>query len=133
MRAARHPSSILSILAMFLLLAPLSSRGGQRAGEKNPTTRVRIELTAGDNNKPLADASVYVRFPANPKAPNGKLIELNLKTNQQGVAESPEIPQGKVLIQVIAPGWKTYGEWFDVKQQEQTIPVHLVRPTTNWY
>ena len=62
-----------------------------------------------------------------------RAIEFNLKTNQEGVARSPEIPKGKILIQIVAPTWKTFGEYFDVNQDEQTIQIHLVRPTTKWY
>ena len=70
-----------------------------------------------------------MKFVQDRKLRKDKTIELNLKTNQEGVARSPEIPQGKTLIQIIAPGWKTYGEWHDVNQSEQTIEIHLVRPT----
>jgi hypothetical protein len=91
------------------------------------TSRLRIEVTGGDTKKPVADASVYLRFPEKKKD------ELDLKTNQEGVARSPEIRQGKVLIQIVAPGWKTYGEYHDVTEAEQTIQIHLVRPTTRWY
>ena len=30
-----------------------------------------------------------------------------------------------ILIQIVAPGWKTYGQRFDIEQAEQTIPIHL--------
>jgi len=97
------------------------------ASEKHGTSRLRIEVTGGDANKPVDNASVYLRFPKEKK------IELDLKTNQAGVARSPEIPQGKVLIQIVAPGWKTYGEYHDVSESEQTIQIHLLRPATRWY
>jgi hypothetical protein len=95
--------------------------------KRNATSRLRIELTGGDENKPVADASVYLRFP------DQKKVELDLKTNQEGIARSPEIRQGKVLIQVVAPGWKTYGEYHDVTESEQTIQIHLVKPPIKWY
>ena len=41
---------------------------------------------------------------------------MNLKTNQSGVCHVPVIPPGKFVIQVIAEGWKTYGEYYDVNQ-----------------
>ena len=97
------------------------------ARDKNATTRLRIEVTGGDTNKPVADASVYLRFPEKKKD------ELDLKTNLEGIARSPEIRQGKVLIQIVAPGWKTYGEYHDATEPEQTIQIHLVKPTTHWY
>ena len=46
-----------------------------------------------------------------------KKAELDLKTNQEGIARSPEIPQGKILVQIVAPGWKTYGEFHDIAEQ----------------
>jgi hypothetical protein len=96
-------------------------------------SRVRIELTGGANQKPIPDASVYLKFSKDAKSEKGKLIELNIKTNLEGIAQSPEIPQGKILIQIVAEGWKTYGEWHEVTQDEQTIPIHLDRPTSKWY
>jgi hypothetical protein len=97
------------------------------ARDKNATSRLRIEVTGGDTNKPVADASVYLRFPEKKKD------ELDLKTNLEGIARSPEIRQGKVLIQIVAPGWKTYGEYHDATEPEQTIQIHLVRPPIRWY
>jgi hypothetical protein len=101
--------------------------------DKQATARLRIELTGGDDNQPIGDASVYVKFQQDPKAQKGKQVEMNLKTNSEGVALSPDIPQGTILIQVIAQRWKTFGQRFNINQAEQTIPIHLVRPTTNYY
>jgi hypothetical protein len=132
----RERLSFLS--ALFLLLAlicspmaapPLAAQSDRPTfpDKHAGTSRLRIEVTGGDTNKPVADASVYLRFPEKKKE------ELDLKTNQEGVARSPEIRQGKVLIQIVAPGWKTYGEYHDIREAEQTIQIHLVRPTTRWY
>jgi hypothetical protein len=98
-----------------------------------PTVKLRIELTGGDDDKPIPDASVYLRFQLDPKSKKSKPVEVNLKTNQEGVALSPDIPQGVILIQVVAPGWKTFGEKHDIEQAEMTMPIHLSRPTTNYY
>jgi len=95
--------------------------------DKNATARLRIEVTGGDANKPVSDASVYLRYP------DDKKFELDLKTNQEGIARSPEIRQGKILIQIVAPGWKTYGEYHDISEAEPTIQIHLAKPTTHWY
>ena len=95
-----------------------------KAASEKGASRLRIELTGGDENKPIPDASVYIKY---------KKVELNVKTNQEGIARSPDIPRGKILPQVVAPGWKTYGEWQDVTEDEQTIRIHLIRPTTKWY
>jgi hypothetical protein len=127
----RASLAFLAILFGLALLTPALTAQSDKdpaAGDKrNGTSRLRIELTGGDENKPVADASVYLRFP------DKKKVELDLKTNQEGIARSPEVRQGKVLIQVVAPGWKTYGEYHDVTESEQTIQIHLVKPPIRWY
>ncbi len=104
--------------------------------EQNPsesaTTKLRIIVTAGED-KPVGNASVYVRF----NTPGGflrheKQVEMNFKTNQDGSVKVPDIPQGKVLIQVIAKGWHTYGKWYDVEKDEETIAIKLAAPP-HWY
>ena len=46
----------------------------------------------------------------------GKAIRTTyeLRTNQDGEARIPEIPQGKIRIQVIAKGYQTFGQIFDI-------------------
>ena len=122
---------LLAMLFGPALLTPAltaqSDKAPAASDKRIGTSRLRIELTGGDENKPVADASIYLRFP------DQKKVELDLKTNQEGIARSPEIRQGKVLIQVVAQGWKTYGEYHDATESEQTIQIHLVKPPIRWY
>ena len=95
------------------------------------TTKLRIHVTAAD--KPVGNASVYVRFPvAGGLFHKEKLSELNLKTNEDGSAKVPDIPRGKILIQVVAKGWKTYGKWYDVDTDALTVEIKL-EPPPHWY
>jgi len=95
-------------------------------------TKLKIRV-ATDSDKPIANASVYVRFyTAGGLLHHDKLAELNFKTNQDGSVKVPEIPQGKILIQVIATGWHTYGKWYDVEKEEESIEIKLV-PPPHWY
>jgi hypothetical protein len=92
--------------------------------------RIRVET---DTDKPIANASVYVRFyTSGGLLHHDKLAELNFKTNQDGSVKVPEIPQGKILIQVIATGWHTYGKWYDVEKEEESVEIKLA-PPTHWY
>jgi len=93
---------------------------------------VAIVATGGEDKKPIDSASVYIRYVEEHKHGKDKKIEMNLKTNQSGVCHVPVIPPGKFVVQVIADGWKTYGEYYDVNQAEQTINIVLVRPP-KWY
>ena len=95
-------------------------------------SRLTIIVTGGEDKKPVDSASVYVKFVEERKYAKDKKIEMNLKTNVSGVCHVPVLPPGKFLIQVVAPGWKTFGEYYDIGQTEQTIHIELVRPP-KWY
>ena len=155
--SSRHKAGVLATLLPLLLVAlPCSalpryqqSQQNQSATQEAPspdkpveskkdakpsdptTTRLRIRVTASD--KPVGNASVYVRFPVTGGLfHHDKLAELNLKTNEDGSAKVPDIPRGKILIQVVAKGWKTYGKWYEINSDEQTVEIKL-EPPPHWY
>jgi hypothetical protein len=103
-----------------------------RADSGANDSRLTIVVTGGEDKKPIDSASVYVRYVEEHKHGKDKKIEMNLKTNLSGVCHVPVIPPGQFLVQVIADGWKTYGEYYDINQTEQTINITLVRPP-KWY
>ena len=95
-----------------------------------PMTRLRIEVR-NYNNKPVERASVVVRFVEgrSPAKLGTKVItQWELRTNQEGVVKVPPIPQGKILIQVIAKGYQTFGQSFEVAEEEKTIEIKLNPP-----
>ena len=96
------------------------------------TTKLRIHVVSADD-KPVSNASVYVRFPiAGGLFHKDKLAELNLKTNEDGSVKVPDIPRGKILIQVVAKGWKTYGKWHEIDTETMTVEIKL-EPPAHWY
>jgi hypothetical protein len=108
---------------------PLPKAGAQ----KNVSTeRITIEVTGGDKDAPVENASVYLKYVAERKIVKDKQYELNVKTNREGIAHVPGAPLGRVLIQIIAEGWKTYGRWYDITDAKQPIKIHLDRPP-KWY
>jgi hypothetical protein len=109
------------------------------ASDSSPSTktspqsnRIRIEVTGGNADTPVENASVYLKYVEERKLRKDKKIELNVKTNREGVAHVPDAPLGKVLIQVIAEGWKTYGKWIEITEPRQIIKVKLEKPP-RWY
>ncbi|MBZ5699826.1 MAG: hypothetical protein LAN18_14915 [Acidobacteriia bacterium] len=129
----------LIVLSSLVLLLPLAVRGQDKNSDAkgksdaaSETVHLTIVITGGDDKKPVESASVYVKYVTERKLAKDKKIEMNLKSNLSGVCHVPEIPRGKILIQVIAPGWKTFGEYYDLEQAEQTINITLVRPP-KWY
>lgn len=113
--------------------APGQSAASSSEQPSDGMSRLRIEITGVPDKKPVADASVYVKFGQQRVILKDRVIELNLKTNAQGLARTPAVPQGKVLIQVVAPGWRTFGQWYDVSEAEQTIRIELERPARRWF
>jgi hypothetical protein len=130
------------ILGLSLgLLNGLPARGAAQQDQNPPprtkqqrpdaANRLTIEVNGGDDNKPVENASVYVKY-VESRLVKDKKVELNVKTNRDGVAHVPDAPMGRVLIQVVADGWKSYGRWYDVTESKQTIKLHLERPP-KWY
>lgn len=113
----------LTALLALLAIAPLRA-------DDTPMTRLRIEVKTL-TEKPIDRASVVVRFVEGRSIIKlGKKINTTwqLKTNQEGVVKVPEMPQGKILIQVIAKGYQTFGETFEVNEEERTISIKLNPP-----
>jgi hypothetical protein len=96
-----------------------------------PGNRLTIEVTGGDANKPVENASVYVKT-VEQHLIKDKKLEVNVKTNPNGVAHVPDSPMGRVLIQIVADGFKPYGHWYDITEPKQVIKIHLERPP-KWY
>jgi hypothetical protein len=108
-------------LALLFLVTGLALTAGD-------TTTLTIHVTnlAG---KPVGNASVIVRFV------EGALVKLNkshkeweLRTSEEGIAKIPPLPQGKILVQVIAKNYQTYGGNFDVEVDQKVIDVVLNPP-----
>jgi len=123
-------------LALILFAACASSPAQQAAPPKEtpapaPIPRLTIEITGGDADKPIENASVYLKTQED-RLIKDKKTELNVKTNVQGIAHVPQPPVGRVLIQVVAEGWKPYGHWYDITDSRQVVKIHLDRPP-KWY
>ena len=96
-----------------------------------PMTKIRVEVRKASNDKPIDRASVVVRFVEGRSVVKlGKKImtSYQMRTNQDGVATMPPIPQGKIQIQVIAKGLQTYGQIIDIGEEEKTVEVKLNDP-----
>jgi hypothetical protein len=94
--------------------------------------RLRIEVTGGEKNVAVENASVYLKYVEEKKLAKDRKYALNVKTNRSGVAHIPDPPMGKVLIQIVADGWKTYGKYYQLTDPGEVIKIHLDRPP-KWY
>ena len=78
------------------------------------------------NGKPVKNASVIMH----PVRKNGKQKNsgLQLKTNTEGKTSFDGVPYGPLRIQVLAQGFQTFGEDYDVNKPEMEITIKLKRP-----
>ena len=112
---------VISMVIAGLLALPLL------AGDM---AKIQVKVT-NLSGKPVDRASVIVRFIEGRSVVKlGKKIRTQWETatNQEGLAKIPEIPQGKILVQVIAKGYQTYGGTVEVNDDEKTIEVKLKPP-----
>jgi hypothetical protein len=138
MKLWRLTAGCLSIAALAAAGMIANERAEQTPAAKTPasasdqTSRVTIEVSGGESETPVENASVYIKYVEERKIKKDKKVELNVKTNRDGSAHVPDAPLGRVLIQVVADGWKTYGRWYDISDAKQLIKVHLEKPP-RWY
>ena len=76
-----------------------------------------------ERGKPVDRASVIVKFVSGRslKALGLKKARLSweLKSSQEGMAKIPGIPKGKILIQINAKNYQTFGDTFDIDEDER--------------
>ncbi len=114
----------------FAIVAALFLAVALPALADHPMTKLRVEVK-NVSSKPVERAAVVVKFVEGRsvvKLGKSVITRWELRTNQEGVANVPTIPQGKILIQVIAKGYQTFGQTFEVNEEEKTIEVKLNPP-----
>ncbi|MCW5964929.1 MAG: carboxypeptidase regulatory-like domain-containing protein [Bryobacterales bacterium] len=97
-------------------------------------TAITVEVM-NDRDKPIPRASVIVRFVEGRSVVKlGKKIitSYELRTSNEGKVTVPPIPQGKILIQVIAKGYQTYGDYHEIYEDEKTIPIVMAAPAKQY-
>jgi hypothetical protein len=120
----RHPFVRTFVAATVLLIALAATAVAA------PMTKIAIVLK-NQSGKPVEHASVVVRFVQGHSIVKlGKSIKttFELRSNQEGEARIPSIPQGKILVQVIAKGYQTFGQTFDISEEEKTLEITLNPP-----
>jgi hypothetical protein len=78
------------------------------------------------NGKPVRNASVIMH----PVKGSWKQANsgLELKTDAEGKTSFDGVPFGRLRVQVIAPGYQTYGDDYSVDKTEMEIVVRMKRP-----
>ena len=120
----------LAVLLVVGLAAWAAARVLLAGGDDE--VRLEVLVTAEETGKPISQAAVYVKYQEERFLRRDKKEELSGKTNDEGRAILPTVKAGKVLVQVVAKGWKTYGQHYEVTGPRQTIEIKL-KPAKKWY
>jgi uncharacterized GH25 family protein len=93
-------------------------------------TKLTIQVRT-KSGKPVDHASVIVKFVQGRSVVKfGKKIrtEWEQHTNEEGIAKIPSLPQGTILVQVIAKNYQTFGQNFEVNEDQKTLEITLNPP-----
>jgi hypothetical protein len=119
------------MLAQFLFAAALvASASLLQAEDESDMSRLRIEVRS-IYDKPIDRAAVIVKFiEGRSVAKLGKQVikRWEVRTNQEGVAKLPSMPQGKVRIQVVAKHYQTFGDTFELDEENEVVKIQLNPP-----
>jgi hypothetical protein len=99
-----------------------------------PMTSLQVQVLS-PGGRPVDRASVIVTFVkgrAKTKLYRKEFTHWELKTNQQGIAKIPPIPQGTIKVQIIASNFQTFGDFFEVEEPEKTLTVQLKDPQAQY-
>jgi len=122
----------LPVFAAGLLLIPMAwaqTGRGRKYKPPPPTCNVTVTVVRGEDGKPVENAAV-VFHPVKDGKDKGNM---ELRTNEHGQANLNLIPIGDtLLLQVIADGFRTFGEEYPLPDATKTIEVKLQRPVPQY-
>lgn len=107
----------------FLLTALAAASDKQSASASN----LHFTVVKDYNNKPVRNASVILH-PVNKDGSQSK-GGFQIKTDLEGKALSEGIPYGPLRVQVLAPGFQTFGDDYQINKPDIEIEIRLKRPS----
>jgi hypothetical protein len=113
---------------LFLLSAALISAALMASDKKDegPQSALSFVVLKDDTGKPIRNAAVVLH----PVGQHGKQAKsgFELKSDNDGKTHFDGIPYGTWRVQVIANGFQTFGDDYNINQPAQEITVRLKRP-----
>src|SRR5882724_707927 len=123
---------LLKIGAMkkYAFIACLLLLLGTAFAQDDDLSKLKFVVIKDYNGKPVRNASVVLH----PVAKNGKQERggIELKCDANGKANYDGVPYGKLRVQVLMPGFQTFGDDYVVDKPEMEITVKLKRPAEQY-
>jgi carboxypeptidase family protein len=99
---------------------------GLAEDEEFPASNLQFLVVRDSNGKPVRNAAV-VLHPVNSKGKQSR-GGMELKTDNEGKTSFDGVPYGMLRVQVLAQGFQTYGEDFNINKPIMDITIKLKRP-----
>jgi hypothetical protein len=93
---------------------------------EHKSATLQFMVVKDENGKPVRNAEIVLH--AVDKHGKQHTDGLELKTHEDGKAQISGIPFGKVRVQVIARGFRTFGEDYVINQAAHEITIKLQKP-----
>ncbi len=119
-------ATLLTAVLGLVLGAHAQEHGrGRKYKPPPPTCKVTVTVIKAYNGKPLENASVVFH----PLKDGKDAGSMELKTNEDGKVTLDMIPIGEDLrLQVLATGFQTFGNDYDLANATKEIEIKLNRP-----
>lgn len=120
---------LASLLLIPVLLVGQESNRGRKYVPPPPTSKITVTVTKATNGKPVENAAVVFHPIKHGKDEGG----MELKTDEDGKATLDVIPIGDTLqLQVLAPGYQTFGNNYEITSDTKEISVKLRHPARQY-
>jgi hypothetical protein len=120
----------LRYLALGVLVTCVVAVAPAKQKKDDPLATLNFVVIRDENGKPVRNAAVVMH----PVAEDGRQVPngLELKTSPEGKASYDGVPYGKLRVQVLAPGFQTYGEDYEIHEPSMDITIKLKRPARQY-
>jgi hypothetical protein len=114
-----------SLLAASALTASAQDSRGRKYKAPPETSHIEVTVLKDANKKPILNAAVVFHASKDGKDEGN----LEVKTNEEGKASIDVIATGSsVDVQVIADGFATFADTYQVTESSRAIEVHMIKP-----
>ena len=120
----RKLSGLIAILLIFTAVLTAKDQ------KENRSAILNFLVLKDDNGKPVRNASV-VMHEVNKKGKQSR-GGYQLKTDAEGKTSFEGAPYGMLRVQVLAPGFQTFGEDYQINQPVHEITIKLQKPADQY-
>lgn len=110
---------------VLCLVAIVAMSGTSAVAGEQKSSDLRFLVIKDYNGKPVRNASVVLHPVREGKQERGGF---QLKTDNDGRTGFAGVPYGILRVQVLCPGFQTFGEDYDIKDPTTEITIKLKRP-----